>query len=408
LTILPLVACFPGIHPNLTPHPEDTKRQTQTPISVRQPAFLSGRKNTGVFNDAPTFNAAVQCIDVKPGSGHEFRAPGANDERGPCPALNAAANHGFLPRSGIVSASQVVVGLKEAFNVGFNFAFGGSVLGIVYGGDIVSKTWSIGGAYAASVPLLSEAPGLLGTHGKYEGDGSPSRADAYFHNGNVNVFDYEHFTHMYELGTEYTHDLLAAHAEYRQQHSMQKNPYFFLNPVNFLLLPGANGLIINIFSNHSAETPGGTLNHEVLKSFFAVTGEPGSFVWKEGHERIPENWCKRPDDLGFEHIAADALVNNAMYPGQIAVGGNLGKVNTFTGVELGKLTGGTYDAKALLEGDNLACFVLQASQQAMPGQLKGPLNLVDELLRWVTDQLEPLTSKLSCPQLSNFRKEMFA
>ena len=29
-----------------------------------------------------------------------YQAPGPNDSRSPCPALNALANHGYLPRDG--------------------------------------------------------------------------------------------------------------------------------------------------------------------------------------------------------------------------------------------------------------------------------------------------------------------
>jgi hypothetical protein len=52
------------------------------------------------------FNAADQFVDVRPGTTHQFIAPGPNDKRGPCPGLNAAANHGFLPRSGITTIAQ--------------------------------------------------------------------------------------------------------------------------------------------------------------------------------------------------------------------------------------------------------------------------------------------------------------
>lgn len=56
---------------------------------------LLKRQGTGELNDGfiPTtvFNAADQFVDVGPGSGHEFVAPGPNDKRGPCPGLNAAA-----------------------------------------------------------------------------------------------------------------------------------------------------------------------------------------------------------------------------------------------------------------------------------------------------------------------------
>jgi hypothetical protein len=47
-------------------------------------------------------------------------------------------------------------------------------------------------------------------------------------------------------------------------------------------------------SNHSAENPGGYLDRETLKSFFAVSGEPGSFTINRGYERIPTNWYRRP------------------------------------------------------------------------------------------------------------------
>ncbi|CAK1360744.1 unnamed protein product [Cercospora beticola] len=49
---------------------------------------------TALFEPVPKFNAATQFINVGPGSGHEWQAPGPNDQRGPCPGLNAFANHG--------------------------------------------------------------------------------------------------------------------------------------------------------------------------------------------------------------------------------------------------------------------------------------------------------------------------
>ena len=42
-----------------------------------------------------TFNEN-QHIDVS--GAHAWQAPGPNDLRGPCPGLNALANHGYFPR----------------------------------------------------------------------------------------------------------------------------------------------------------------------------------------------------------------------------------------------------------------------------------------------------------------------
>lgn len=73
------------------------------------------------------------------------------------------------------------------------------------------------------------------------------------------------------------------------------NPYFFAAPFAGFVSPAAHNFVINFMSNHSEEVPGGTLNRDVLKQFFAVTGEPGSFVHNRGQERIPEvNICKIP------------------------------------------------------------------------------------------------------------------
>jgi hypothetical protein len=49
---------------------------------------------------------------------NEFRAPGPRDVRSPCPALNALANHGYLPRSGQGLSNQTIISaFKLVFNV---------------------------------------------------------------------------------------------------------------------------------------------------------------------------------------------------------------------------------------------------------------------------------------------------
>lgn len=62
----------------------------------------------------------------------------------------------------------------------------------------------------------------------------------------------------------------------------------------------------------------------------------------------------------------DVLVNNAMYPGIVGIGGNTGTTNSYVGVDTGNLTGGGFNAGSLAEGNNAVCFFLQASQQGMP------------------------------------------
>jgi Peroxidase, family 2 len=74
----------------------------------RQLPTSENEGNSGPINSV-VFNAQDQFVDVRPGTANRFIAPGPNDKRGPCPGLNAAANHGFLPRSGITDIPQSIL-----------------------------------------------------------------------------------------------------------------------------------------------------------------------------------------------------------------------------------------------------------------------------------------------------------
>lgn len=81
--------------------------------------------------------------------------------------------------------------------------------------------------------------------------------------------------------------------------SKAENPYFFAAPVPFLVAGSGAYQFISLFANHSSEHPEGRLDQETLKSFFAVAGSgPGQFQYREGWEKIPDNWYRRP--IGFE------------------------------------------------------------------------------------------------------------
>ena len=64
-----------------------------------------------------TFNEN-QLVDVT--GEYAWVAPGPNDIRGPCPGLNALANHGYFPHSGVVplalgaSATEEVYGMTPS------------------------------------------------------------------------------------------------------------------------------------------------------------------------------------------------------------------------------------------------------------------------------------------------------
>lgn len=127
------------------------------------------------------FNAEAQLVDVGPGSGHEWIAPGPEDLRGPCPGLvcgekkkssptisighekvvdisfflalltffltfekqNAFANHGFLPHNGYATITQFIEATNSVVGMGVQLAAFLAVLGAGIDGDGIS--WSIHG-----------------------------------------------------------------------------------------------------------------------------------------------------------------------------------------------------------------------------------------------------------------------
>lgn len=54
---------------------------------LKRAGIVPADSATAVFEPVPMFNAEKQYIDIGPGSGHEYVAPGPNDNRGPCPGL---------------------------------------------------------------------------------------------------------------------------------------------------------------------------------------------------------------------------------------------------------------------------------------------------------------------------------
>jgi hypothetical protein len=161
-------------------------------------------------------------------------------------------------------------------------------------------------------------------------------------------------------------------------------------------------------SNHSAEHPDGILSNDVLKSMYGITGSSGALVYTPGTERIPENWYRRPigDPYGAEHVVAD-LVDMGLYdPRILVVGGNTHGTNTFAPLDIPAFTNGVYDAAALLEGNNAACFVFQAARLLFPAALVGLEGIVLTLLQQVLDAIGGILAGLTCPQLASVNSTM--
>ncbi|KAI0036738.1 Cloroperoxidase, partial [Vararia minispora EC-137] len=91
-----------------------------------------------------------------------FIPPRPSDRRSPCPALNALANHGYLPRSGNhVTVPQLVKAMHAVYRVTVPL---GTLLAVI-------GAWLCGTGWSLDLHDLAE-------HNKIEHDGSLTHADA--------------------------------------------------------------------------------------------------------------------------------------------------------------------------------------------------------------------------------------
>ncbi|KAI0864483.1 hypothetical protein F4860DRAFT_501179 [Xylaria cubensis] len=356
----------------------------------------------------PPFNAEEQYVSNT--GKHAFVAPSAKDLRGPCPGLNAMANHGYLPHNGVGTIDDFISGTMAAFGMGVDLATFLAIYGAVFDGDLTS--YSIGGPAPSLLGLgglLGEPTGLSGSHNKYEGDTSPVHGDLYQYGNNLPRVP--QFTALYELGQKNGDsidlDVLTQFRATRFQESVSGNPYFFLAPFSGVVVtPAAYTFIYRFMANKTAENPMGILNGETLKSFYAITGDYPNFTVTPGHERFPDNWYKRNplDYYTIPYLTEDALAMLLQHPEFLSVGGNTGKVNSFVGVDPANLTEGVYNAPSLLEGNNAFCFGTELILQMAPSLLSGLYDDVTEALGTLTSAVNNATKGLSCPQLTGIDK----
>lgn len=125
--------------------------------------------------------------------------------------------------------------------------------------------------------------------------------------------------------------------------------------------------------------------------------DDGSLEYRQGHEQIPENWFHTPVDYGLVQLNIDTLAMIAQYPEVGSIGGNVGTVNSFTGVDLSDITGGVLNAGKLLESNNLLCFALQIVKMASPSYLNNIYATLDKPLKLITKILSVPLQDLDCP-----------
>lgn len=96
---------------------------------------------------------------------------------GPCPGLNLLSNHGYLNRNGVTTLTQGIDAIGKVFGVEVDLGLALNAYAVVFNGNILDTTWSIGGKYASKglgslTNLLFGEPAGINAHNVYEGDAS--------------------------------------------------------------------------------------------------------------------------------------------------------------------------------------------------------------------------------------------
>ncbi|KAI1743859.1 Chloroperoxidase [Xylaria scruposa] len=347
---------------------------------------------------------------------YAFKAPDLQngDLRGPCPGLNALANHGYIPHDGIVGFLDVLGPANTVYGMSLDLItlLAGVVTAYVGNPASLHPGFSIGGVSSKSsnilgnlLGLLGKPRGLIGSHNIIESDSSPTRNDLYV-TGNAYTMNMTLFERLLGFAGDdgfITMDGLADFAADRFSESIATNPIFYYGPYSGTIARNAGYAFMGRFlSNNTKEYPlGGHLSKEVLSSFFGVSQENGVNVYKEGHERIPENWYRRTVDYSLVDYNLDLVAWAVKYPALLSIGGNQGQVNTFAGVDIADLTGGVLNAATLLEGNNLICFALTALKTFAPNSLSTIVKLIGTPLELVDNVLAAPLLDLACPAFTD-------
>ncbi|KAH7102106.1 heme-thiolate peroxidase [Auriculariales sp. MPI-PUGE-AT-0066] len=254
---------------------------------------------------------------------HPFVKPMPTDQRGPCPALNVLASHGYLPHDGITTPAQLINAAVDGLNMGWTTATLITYGSFLMNGNQLTNLMSIGGLSSKTGPPPQPPAhaGGLNVHNTFEGDASLTRSDDFIgdnHNLNITLFN-----HMVDYMNQFGNGSYNIHAaaEYRYariQESIATNPYFVLGNPRYVIAYSDASLTLETFSNDSTTDWERGVSLENIKSFYV-------------EEKFPEGFHRRgsPFNPASGNTSFDFI--QAAHP--VAPGMNMGTVNSYTPVD---------------------------------------------------------------------------
>ncbi|GAA5848950.1 hypothetical protein JCM9279_004674 [Rhodotorula babjevae] len=265
----------------------------------------------------------VKESDRRPDADHPYMEPGPTDQRGPCPGLNTLANHGYLPRNGIVTAEQITKATSEGFNMAADLSGVLNLIAVAFGGNLETTTFSIGGederTYSAS-GIGSKAAGRqfgLDAHSRCEGDASAFRRDYFLNDGDNHSQHPDRFRRWIEhaknnngeFNIQSANQLWAENAK----ESLEKNDRLYFQAYTIIVILGEYPFLSEFFSNGTYGA-GGVSNLESMAPLLGFkVNDDGSICSQP--ERFPDNWYRRSTPYGVLNGLVPGLVGTyAQYP----------------------------------------------------------------------------------------------
>ncbi|KIJ44698.1 hypothetical protein M422DRAFT_167933 [Sphaerobolus stellatus SS14] len=255
--------------------------------------FVARNGIAPIPNPPEPLRAGQNGLKLVNDAAHPFKTQGTDEIRGPCPALNTLANHGYLPRSGVARPDQIVTAVMEGLNLGNDFAKFLTYQAFLMNGNPLTNLMSIG----MKTPLTGQDPpkpaqvGGLSQHGTFEGDTSMSRVDAFF--GDPAAFNQTRFNDLLAYATKYgvngTYDVTAAsELRYeRLQDSIATNPQLvFTSP---RILSAYSEAVFPTVYFVDGRLNNRQLTQQAATSFFAM-------------QRMPQDFHRQPAPVSFEVI----------------------------------------------------------------------------------------------------------
>lgn len=333
---------------------------------------------------------------------YAYVAPGSGDYRGPCPGLNVAANHGYLPHNGVATFAQFVQAQMDLYNVAVDLAVFLCTVAIPLDGDIITTKMSIGGDATALTATGGAAQSAIGAkegglivHNTFEADTSLTRNDVFPAKGDNYNFNATLFQQMKSVCGTTSGGLfdIACMTQYRYdryQDSLATNNNFYFG-IKSLLLFGASAFVFRLMPNGT--DPPTLANTE---SFFGAYPRGGPY---KNHaagvgEMIPPNWVPRPTPYTLLDVAADIGTQYLAKP--VAFGGNAG-IGNFNGLNFaGYTTNGKLNQ---MSAADLQCLLFQIATDNVPSALGGVVTgtLSAAGKAWASAKLAPYGTTSGCP-----------